>query len=244
VRRRSVLLSALILAGVAAAVVGGLTLLVKQEPSFYASAPGAADDWDARDRSSRLVTRAQDLKNDIRSKTEWGDSFGADELNCFLHENLGEKGGLCSLLPANLHDPRVAVDGDRLRVGFRYGDGFWSTVVWVELRVWLVANETNVVAVELCDLKAGGLPIGSQTVLDSVTDAVRDSNVEVTWYRNRSNPVGLFKFYADQRQPVAQILTLDVKDGRITVAGRSFVDRAQTPPPGVIPVVPAPVGGG
>jgi hypothetical protein len=109
-------------------------------------------------------------------------------------------------------------------------------VVWVELKVWLVANDTNVVAVEVCDLRAGGVPIGSQSILDAITEAARGSNIELTWYRHKSNPVGLFRFYADQPQPAAQIVTLEVKDGQLTVAGRSFLDQRsalpeQTPPP-------------
>ena len=61
------------------------------------------------------------------------------------------------MLPKGFHSPRVAIDGDRLKLGFRYGEGFWSTVVSVELRVWLVADEVNLMAVEVCDLRAGRL---------------------------------------------------------------------------------------
>jgi hypothetical protein len=209
---------------VTAAVVGGLFLLVKREPGFYAATAGEAG-WGSREKSARLVTRVQDLKNDIRSKPEWGDTFTTADLNCFFAENMSRKGGLCSILPDGFHSPRVAVDGDRLKMGFKYREGFWSTVVWVELRVWLVDKETNLVAVEVCDLRAGGLPIGSQSVLDAITEAARDSNIEVTWYRHKSNPVGLFRFYADQAQPTSQILTLEVKDGQLTVAGRTQLEQ-------------------
>ena len=36
-------------------------------------------------------------------------------------ENMGRKGGFSSLLPERFHSPRVAIDGDRLKLGFRYG---------------------------------------------------------------------------------------------------------------------------
>jgi hypothetical protein len=222
-RRRSVLLTVALLVGAAAAVVAGVLYVVKRVPDFYVRTP-CPNDWDTREKAAKLVTRVQDLKNDIRSKSEWGDTFTAEDLNCFFVENMGRKSGLCSLLPDKFHSPRVSIRGDRLKLGFRYGEGFWSTVVWVELRVWLVANETNLVAVEVCDLRAGGLPIGSQSILDSIAEAVRDSNVEVTWYRNDGNPVGLFRFYADRPQPASQILTLEVKDGTITIAGRSLAE--------------------
>lgn len=219
--RRSRWWAVLVLVGGAGAAVGTLGYLAKREPDFYARA-GAADDWDSPERAGRLVTRVQDLKNDIRSKAEWGDTFTAAELNCFFAENLTRRSALRAALPAGLHAPRVEIDGDRLRLGARYGDGFWSTVVWVELRAWLVADEVNLVAVEVCDLRTGSLPVGTQSILDAVAEAARESGVEVTWYRNGSNPVGLFRFYADSPQPPAQILTLEVKEGTIAVAGRSL----------------------
>jgi hypothetical protein len=223
-RRRTVLLSLTLLVGTVCTVLGSFGYAVKREPEFYSRSPCPAD-WDTREKATKLVTRVQDLKNDIRSKPEWGDTFTAHDLNCFFVESMGRKGALSSMLPERFHSPRVAIEGDRLKLGFRYGEGFWSTVISLELRVWLVANETNLVAVEVCDLRAGGLPFGSQSILDWIAEAARDSNVEVTWYRHKSNPVGLFRFYADQPRPVSQILTLEVKDGTFTVAGRSFLDQ-------------------
>ena len=233
--RRSRVLAVLVLLGGVGAAVGVVGYLAKREPAFYADAP-AADDWDSRERAARLLTRVQDLKNDIRSmKAEWGDTFTADDLNCFFAENFGSSSGLRAALPAGLHSPRVAIDGDRVKLGFRYGEGFWSTVVWVEVRAWLVADEPNLVAVEVCDLRTGSLPVGAQSLLDAVAEAAREKNVDVTWYRNGSNPVGLFRFYADQPQPTSQILTLEVADGKVVVAGRSYpgtTAMAATPPLG------------
>ena len=223
-RRRSKLLAVLILLGGVGLCLGAIGVLLKRQPGFYAETP-CPNDWDTRERSAKLVTRVQELKNDIRSRPEWGDTFTADDLNCFFIENMGRKGGLCTMLPEGLHSPRVAIDGDRIKLGFRYGEGFWSTVVWVELRVWLVANEINVVGVEVCELRTGSLPVGSQSILDAITEAARESNVEVIWYRNGTNPVGLFRFYADQPRPSSQILTVDVKDGKVIVAGRSLSDQ-------------------
>jgi hypothetical protein len=223
-RRRTILVTAALLLAVFGAVGGGLLFAAKLDPPFYTRTPCPAD-WDTREKSAKLLTRIQDLKNEIRSKPEWGDTFTADELNCFFVENMSTGGGLRALLPDKFHTPRVAIDGDRLKLGLRYGHGAWSAVLWLELRVWLVANKTNLVAVEVCDLRAGHLPVGAQSILDWLTEAARDSNIEVTWYRHKANPVGLFRFYADQPQPPAQILTFDVKDGKIVVAGKSLSDQ-------------------
>jgi hypothetical protein len=89
-------------------------------------------------------------------------------------------------------------------------------------------------------LRSGSLPVGAQSILDSISEAARNSNIEVTWYRNGSNPVGLFRLYADQPQPNSQLLTLDVANGKITVAGRSFLDHSPGMPVALIPLLRGP----
>jgi hypothetical protein len=222
-RRRPMLVAVGIVGLIAAGVVGGLVALLKCEPPFYthAACPG---DFDTREKASHVLTRIQDLKTDVRTKAEWGETFTAEELNCFFAETMAANGSFASLLPEGCHDPRVAIEGDRLQVGFRYGTGLFATIVWIELRAWLVANEPNVMAVEVCDLRAGRLTVGTQTVLDGIAEAARGSNIDVTWYRHNGNPVGLFRFFPDQPVPASNVLTLEVRDGKVVVAGRTRTD--------------------
>ncbi len=222
-RRRPVLIAVGLLVAISGSVFAIVGSLIKREPEFYTQAACQAD-YDAREKASRLLTRVQDLKNDIRTKGEWGEIFTAEELNCFFAEMMTEKGNFTGLLPKGFHSPRVAIEADRLLLGFRCGEGFWSTVVWIELRVWLVADETNLMAVEVCDLRAGQLSVGAQSVLDAIAETARGSNIDVTWYRHNGNPVGLFRFFPDQPRPASQVLTLEVREGRIVVAGRSLAD--------------------
>ncbi|HEX4609161.1 MAG TPA: hypothetical protein VH092_13230 [Urbifossiella sp.] len=228
-RRRSKWLALLLLVAGLAAAAGAVVLTARREPEFYTRA-GAPADWETQERAARLPTRLLDLKNEVRSKAEWGDTFTAAELNAFFAEHMCTREGFGAALPEKLRDPRVAVDGDRVKVGFRYGEGLWSAVVWVEFRVWLVKDEVNLAAVEVCDLRAGRLPLGTQSILDAVGEAARAWNIDVTWYRNEGNPVGLFRFFADQPgNPPTQVLTLEAADGRITVAGRSNLNPAPRP---------------
>ncbi len=236
-RRRPFFIALALLLTAASAALGGLLYGAKREPAFYGAA-NRPNDFDTHERSARLLTRVVDLQNDIRAKDEWGDTFTADDINAFFVENLGPKGRLIDTLPKGFHSPRVAIEGDRLFLGVKYREGFWSSVVWLELKVWLVAEQTNVAAVEVCNLKAGGLPFGSQSILDKIAEVARESSIEVTWYRHKSNPVGLFKFFAKQPRATSQILTLEVKDGKIAVAGRSFQDGAPAAPVGVTPLAP------
>jgi hypothetical protein len=219
-RRRSKLLAAALLLGTLLVAGGVLGAMLKQVPAFYREA--AAGSHQQSERSSALMTRVQDLQNDIRTKPEWSASFAAGDLNCFVQEMICERPG--GLLPGDCHSPRIAIDGDRIFLGFTHGEGFWSTVAWVELRVWLPKHDTNVIAVEIASLKAGSLPVSGQSMLETIREAVHDANVELSWYRHDGNPVGLFRFYADQIRPATQIHTLKVADGHITIAGRTRLE--------------------
>jgi hypothetical protein len=234
-RHRPLVLAAGLLVLILSAAVGALGYVLKREPDFYADAAPPAD-YDTREKASRLLTRVQDLKNDIRTKGDWGETFTVEELNCFFAEMMGPNGTFAGMLPKGFHSPRVAIDGDRLKLGFRYGEGFWSTVVSIELRVWLVADETNLMAIEVCDLRAGRLGVGAQSILDAIAETARASNIEVTWYRHNGNPVGLFRFFPDQPRPASQVLTLEVQDGKIVVAGRSVADVPSPAPVAVTPL--------
>lgn len=236
-RRRPFFIALVLLLTAVGSAVGGLLYTVKRAPAFYAAAH-RPNDFDTHERSARLLTRVVDLQNEVRDREEWGDTFTADDINAFFVENLGPKGRLTESLPKGFHSPRVAIEGDHLFLGVKYGEGFWAGVVWLELKVWLVAEQTNVAAVEVCNLKAGGLPFGSQSILDKISDVAREQSIDVTWYRNGRNPVGLFKFFAKQPQATSQILTLEAKDGKLVVAGRSFLRGPPAAAVGVTPLTP------
>jgi hypothetical protein len=229
-RRRQLVVASsllLLLLGTAGSVLG---YLLKSEPAFYRAAACPAD-YDTREKASRVLTRVQELKNDVRTRVEWGETLNAEELNCFFAEMMTQNGSFAGMLPKGFHSPRIAIEGDRLKLGLRYGHGFWSAVVWVELKIWLVADEINLMAIEVCELRAGRIGISAQSILDAIEELARQSNIDVTWYRHDRNPVGMFRFFPDQPRPVSQVQTLEVRDGKIVIAGRSLTDAPLVAPP-------------
>ncbi len=216
------------LAAITALLVTLISLL-KSVPAFYRDSQ-PPDNYDTREKASYLVTRVQDFKHAIRTQRQWGITLTAEELNCFFAEMMGPQGSFVGWLPQGFHSPLVAIDGDRLRLAARYGHGWRSVVVSIELRIWLVAELTNVVAVEVCDLRVGRLPLSTQWLLDAIAEAAHAARVEVTWYRHNDHPVGVFRFFPDQPRIVSQLLTVEVADGAITVAGRTAVE-AMPPAP-------------
>lgn len=232
-RRRFWIKVAIIISAISL-LLGTLAVLLKQTPEFYSVAPSPEAEATL---GSDVLTRFGDLRNDILSQPDWGSSFSAEELNAFLRDHMDDREGLAGLLLRGLKSPRVAIEGDRLKIAARYQPGeseTFSTIVSVELKVWLVSREINMLAVELVGAWAGSLPVtslpfGPQTQLDSITENARQSNIAVIWYRNNGNLVGLFRFYADQPQPGVQIRTTKISDGRLTIAGRTRLDQMIVP---------------
>src|SRR5262249_39124403 len=72
------------------------------------------------------------------------------------------------LLPKGISDPRIAVEANRIRLGFRYGSEPWSTIISIDMRVWLATTEVNVVALELQGVHPGALSGSAPSLLETI----------------------------------------------------------------------------
>ena len=77
-------------------------------------------------------------------------------------------------------------------------------------------------ALEIEGLRAGSLPIGAQSLLESVAEAARPHDIEVTWYRHKGNPVALLRFQASKATPTVHLERLELRQGTIVIGGRSM----------------------
>lgn len=217
-RRRSIFALVLILTSFVFSVGTVLAFLVHHVPTFYRE--NAAGEGSGRECPAReCERRAQEVWNTMENGLPWEQQFPQHELNSYLQQDATHTIGGLVELPEAVSDVRVAFDNDLIRVGFRYGHGRWSSVISVDFRVWLVAKKPNVVAMELVSFRAGAIPLGTQVMLDYVSEAARHLNIDVTWYRNHGHPVALLQFQANQPRPTIVLRRLEVKAGRLIVAG-------------------------
>jgi hypothetical protein len=205
------------LLSVAAAVLGKMVL---HEPVSYGAISIPAGQ-ERRDLSGQFYTSVWHMMDSVRNPNEeqWGATFSADQINSYFEEDFLRARPF--RLPDDIHSPRVHIESNRLCLAFRYGEGFWSSVITLELNAWLVANEPNAVAVEVLGLHAGSLPCSTQSLLERVADTARQWNVEVTWYRYQGHPVALLRFPSDQPTPAIVLQRLELQEGKIVIAGRS-----------------------
>jgi hypothetical protein len=214
-----------------------LAVLVRHVPAFYeraAVAPGEQRCALCRD----FYVRSNELFNKVGGDRAWEQQFTQDQLNGYFQgqDDAGELAPLVEI-PEDIKDVRVAFEDDLIRVGFRYGEDPWSCIVSVDFRVWLVAHQTNVIALELVDFRAGALPLGTRSLIDYITEAARQQYIDVTWYRHAGHPVAKLQLQANQSRPTFQLRRLQVQTGRFIVA--SNPTREPVAPPAV-PAVPAP----
>ncbi len=218
--RRKSLIFTVATAGLLVTIAGAAILLLRHEPDFYgrvAPAPGK----ERKQRSGQFLQEFIQFTQDVRHYPEWNAAFEQDCINSYFDEQFVESGLAERVLPEGVTAPRVAIEGDRIRLAFRYGSSWFSTVISINVRLWLVTNEPNVVALELQNLNAGAVPVSCHSLLEQVSEAARQNNIQVTWYRHHGNPVALLRFQADQDRPTFRLDHLALRDGVIEIRGRS-----------------------
>src|SRR5262249_11927769 len=155
------------------------------EPSRYAETSAPEDPAERLKDSEAFEAEFTGLiSGAINGEREWGAVFTQEQINSYLTEGFVHSRLADTLVPESISDPRATLGPDRMRVAFRYGSGFWSTVVSIDLRLWIPELQPNVVAVQLLGMHAGALPVSSQLLLERVSEAARDHGLEVTWYRH------------------------------------------------------------
>jgi hypothetical protein len=226
--RKSLLLTTAIILVLLGAGVAGLMALVRHEPAFYvgaAIAPGTERKAWSDDFRRKFN---QELIQGIISEIPWAQSFTQDQVNAYLAEDFLKMG--TANMPDDFSDPRMVLEADRIRIGFRYGEGAWSTIISADLKVWLAVNECNVVVIEVEGLYAGGLPITSQSLLERFAESARRQEMEVTWYRLNGHPVALLRFQPGKKDPTVQLKHFKLQDGMLHVAGGPTDSRSRTLP--------------
>jgi hypothetical protein len=220
--RRSV---AVALSAIVALVVGGtavLAVLIRHEPARYAEAPLPEEPVARQERSREFTERLLALINSINGDREWDEQFTDEQINSYLDDGFIRSGTDQNLLPEGISRPRIVFGTDSVHLAFRYGTGVWSTVVSIDLHVWVPKCEPNVVAMELVGFHAGALPISTQSLLERVAEVGRQKAVDIAWYRTNGHPVALLRFGADQPRVTVVLDSVKLQPGSLTVKGHAI----------------------
>jgi hypothetical protein len=218
-RRKPLLMAVGLCLAVLVVALAVLAAMLRYQPEFYrraAVAPGELRKLHSREFRSQFYA----LINAIPQYKNWQAQFTDTQVNSYFEEDFLRSGNFeRTFFPDGVNAPRIAIDNDHIRLGMRYGTGLWSTIVSVDLHVWLAANEPNVVVVEIERIRAGALPISAQSILDRLSETARRQDIEVTWYRRAGKPVALLRFGAGRQDTGVQLLQLRLQSGTLVIVG-------------------------
>jgi hypothetical protein len=221
--RRSFLLALGLVVVLSVAATAVLFFLVRHEPSQYASPPMPEQPAERQVSSHQFYEKLSALISAIRGEREWDEQFTDAQINSYLDDEFVRSGVDKQFpLPEGITRPRVVFGTDTIQLAFRYGSGIWSTVISIDLRVWVPGCEPNVVAMELQGFHAGALPISAQSLLDHVAEAGRHNGIDVSWYRLNGHPTALLRFGTDQPRQTVQLDTVTLQPGSLAVRGHAI----------------------
>lgn len=206
-------------------VIGGLgsvALMLKHEPRYYRNA-AIQEGQERKTLSTACLGRFTKLFGCLQDGSgEWDIKMSQAQLNSFFAEDFVRLGIAEDFAKHGISEPRIIMEDNRLRIGFRVGTGWWSTIVTYDVKLWIAPKDFNVVAVEFQGRKAGSLPLGTQSMLKEIADVAKRRNIDVTWYRHEGNPVAMVRFQADRPRPTFHLRRLDTRHGMMTIGGISL----------------------
>lgn len=214
-----------------AAAVGGLLLSVPiagwlaltYEPRYYRDMVplGGMPREQIAGKAKHFVARSLQLRNDICTEPTWEAVFSDEEVNAWLAQDLVTH--FADQLPPEVREPRILFESDRVVLAFRLDRGMFSSVVTVVARPRIPAE--NTVELTLEKIRAGILPVPADQVLDRIIERGRVYGVDAVWHKVEGYPVVRLRYSPNPERDDVRLDDVDVRAGRIRLAGRS--DRAR-----------------
>ncbi len=215
-RRRIVLF---VLGGLLLVAAAGLFILYRASqhvPEFYRRAleVDKAAQAEAADRMERLTF---EMSGDLQRPRHWQMVFTADEINGWLAVELPKK--FPALLPPAMQDPRVAISPQGIVLACRYQQDRLQSVL--SLAIVPYVPQSDVLALRIGQPRAGLLPLPMDKVLSGVSQAVKETDLDVQWQQAGGDPVlriTLPSIPGKHRKRV-RIESLQLRDGELCVEG-------------------------
>jgi hypothetical protein len=209
-------IGSVVVAALAAAILGTAYYAVQQVRPFYQQA--LQIEPEVLERGSReLESRATALYSDAQQRGEWQALFTSEQINGWLATQLAQNSE--GQLPTNIRDPRIALAKDVLTLGFRTTSGGVETVISADAAVSLTEN--GAVAIQLIAVRAGALPLPVLQLADELADACQRLKLPVRWTRQDGKPVALVEIQTSE--PI-YVDAIKLNDGQLYVAGHTGTD--------------------
>ncbi len=167
--------------------------------------------------SDRMLQQTAALLSDVKKEGCWQALFTAEQINGWLAVDLVENHP--QALSEVLHDPRVAIEPDRMMFFYRFRQGDFSCVVTLTIEPYV--PEPNLLALRICKVRVGSLPWPLGHILDRISQAAVRTGFYLRWRQADGDPVALITIPSppDRDDKIIQIETLRLGKGEIYLAG-------------------------
>jgi hypothetical protein len=169
----------------------------------------------------RFEQQALTLHNQARHPGQWEARFSEDEINGWLAAVLPKK--FPQAQARGFSDPRVAIDGETVRIAAQSKQGGVSTVLSLGARVHLT-EEPNEIAVRISDVRAGSLPVPLARLIDEITRRAAQAGFPLRWTEAAGQPVALVRLPLEPKTSSGRQLILE----RLALQGRELVVSGRT----------------
>lgn len=171
-----------------------------------------------------------ELRNESRTDGSWSAEFTADQINGWLATDLPEK--FPRALPPEVHDPRVALEENGVRIAARYDDGKLSTVLSILVEPQLGA-EPNQIALRVREVRAGLLPVPLGAWKDKLEGRMPDRRLLLRWSMDEGDPIALVEWGQSSpspSEPQWQIHEISLRAGALRISGVTTQPPENDPP--------------
>ena len=211
--------------GLAVFLCGGLGLLyflvVGYEPEVFHQAVVPAGE--ARTQLSQdFLKEFGTLLSAPEAERDWYVKFSDEQINSYLDEGFIKEGLATRVLPEGVSHPHVVFGPEKVHLAFRYGAGAWNTAISVNLRRLAGQGRAERRRLGVGRDSSRRLAHLQPMAIGRIRKVGQDKNsLDLTWYRTNGHPVALLHFQADQPHPTLLLQGIQMKQGSLTIRGRS-----------------------
>ena len=245
-RKKTFIVVFCVVVALIAAVTGAVYNATQQVPEFYSQAL-EFQPTETEDSGEILEEQVFAFSNQVKKPRRWSLRLTDRQINSWLSKDMKEK--FPDLLPKEIEEPRIAVQGKTLLVGCKYHGQSLDSILAVSLDCFLVEGEPNVVGIQLHNVTAGSLPIPVGQLIDMIDEYAAKADIPLRWQQRDGDPVALVTIPSEgpEIEGEIQIDGLELKDGEIVLAGETLKteeeqkeEAAETPQPEVAESEPPP----
>ena len=217
--RNCLLIAGLIFCVVVLVIAGVVFMLYRASqkvPEWY-EAKLEADPVRQVEASDEMLQQATALVSDVKKEGQWQAVFTAEQINGWLAVDLVKNHR--DLLPPRVSDPRVQIEPGEMTIACRFQQEDLTGVLSLTVDAYMA--EPNVVALRVRKARAGLVPLPLEKVLDQISQAASQADLQIQWRQTDGDPVALISLppTRDEENRLVQVETIRLGEGEVYLGG-------------------------